>query len=113
MIIEETTEVVVTIGPKPASTSKRYRDTAEGQLRTALEQLRKDRFEIDLYIRGSWRRMYGLRKVHVFVETKWETWRQQGDDLTGSVILPSGTWMPATGKTPPPEIVLRGVRRCG
>lgn len=108
---EERTELVITIGPKPASTRKRWRDTAEGRLRGALERMRKERYEVDLYIRGSWRRTYGPSRAYVFPETLWETWRQVGDDLIGSVVLPSGTWQPATGKNPPPEIVLRGVRR--
>lgn len=112
---EERCEVVITIGVQPASTSKRYRDTSEGQLRAALEKMRKDRFEVDLYIRGSWRRVHSRRTVYAFPETRWETWRQIENELVGSVVLPSGTWMPATGKDPAPQIVLRGVRRvsCG
>ncbi len=113
MIIEETTEVVLVIGPTPASTHKRNLATNESRLRTALAELRDNRFEVDLYLRGSWRRRYGMRKAVVFPETLWETWRQVGADLVGGIVLPSGTWMPATGRTPPPELVLRGVRRTG
>lgn len=111
MTIEETTEVVITIGLRSPLHRWATVETPESRLKKELERLRKERYEVDLFVRGSWRRRWGRRHVVVFVETLWPDWRLNGADLVGGVILPSGTWMPATGKNPPPEIVLRGVRR--
>lgn len=106
MIVEETCERVITIGVRD-----RHAEAPGAKLLRELKELRDERFEIDLYLRGSWRRRWGRRQVTVFVETLLPFWRVQGGDVVSSVVLPSGTWKPAIGKTPPPEIVLRGVRK--
>lgn len=108
---EETREVVIRIRPQPASTQKRMRETTEHMLTTALQRMRIEGFEVDLYLRGTWCRSNSTAP-RVFPETRWDGWRLMGDALKGTdEVFPPGDWMPMPSRNPPPELVLRGARR--
>lgn len=106
---QETIELVIRIGLETSPRRRRRVPRPEEELRAALKRLRAESYEVDLYIRGSWHRRSG--GIHAIPERLINSWRLDQDALQADVVLGPGTWMPATGKTPPPELVLRGVRR--
>ncbi len=111
--MEETIEVVIRVGlvlatPRKSSTS------VDARLDSALRYLRRERYEVDLYIRGTWRRRgrYAGRKTLVLPETLVQTWKHGGGLIhCGEGAFQSAQISPLPRRNPPPEIVLRGVRR--
>ncbi len=98
---EETREVAVPV----ANTSYGTRQALDVELRA----MRKAGFEVELCLRGSWfRRGAHSRRPTVLKDLVLDTWRLEGERLAA---LGNGMWIPAMRRTPPPEILLRGVRR--
>jgi hypothetical protein len=109
-MIEEHREVVIRVRSVPAASNRRRHLTAEYQLGQELKAMRRQGYEVDLFIRGTWRRKN--RTWEVIAETRCEGWRLVGDELHGTEnMLPPGDWEAMPSRTPPPELVLRGVRR--
>lgn len=107
---EEHREVVIRIRPRPASGKRRHL-TAEWQLGQELKAMRRQGYEVDIYLRGTWIRANGATPT-VFPETLVKSWRVVGDELQGvEESLPKGDWVAMPTRNPPPELVLRGVRR--
>lgn len=82
---------------------------AEQRLEEALRRLRKERYEVDLYLRGTWRRAGSFRPT-VLTETRMDTWRMIGAYLQADSSLAPGRWIACSTRKPWPEIVLRGTR---
>lgn len=82
--------------------------TAGEQLRLELQRLRAEGYEIDLYIRGTWRRSGGYQRAKEMPETFLGHWRLCDTEL---ITLGTGQLNPCPKRKPHPEIVLRGVRR--
>lgn len=100
-------EVVIRIGVRRRREGRGW-VSPESELQSALRLMRMQGYEVDLYIRGTWRR--GNGRLVVMPETLWEQWRMVGATLQGTPVLPKGDWLPGIHHQPPPEIVLRGVR---
>src|SRR5688572_29897789 len=83
--------------------------TADQQLETALRDLRKLRHDVDLYIRGTWRRNGGYCKPRALPETLLEGWKLFGGCVDAD-SKEGGLWYPCPTRKPWPEIVVRGVR---
>lgn len=102
-LARETCEVVIRVRAKD-----RRGSPTEEQLQQQLRDLRKQGYEVDLYIRGCWRKLGG--KPRSLPETFMQSWRVSGGLLHADCELASGQWVPAPKYQPRPEIVLRGVR---
>ena len=107
--IRDEWEIVIRVGIRRRSKGRQW-ITAELELIDALQLMRRKGYEVDLYIRGTWRRQNGGR-MSVIPETLWPNWRTQDGAIQGTPVLPCGDWLPAVGRRPGPEIVLRGVRQ--
>lgn len=112
-LARETCEVVIRIGVRKRRTGQKGTKwvSPEEQVERTLRMLRKQKYEVEFFIRGAWRRNNGGRLL-VIGETLVEHWRvdDSGVKVLDQLALPSGDWLPAIHHEPPPEIVLRGVR---
>jgi hypothetical protein len=108
---EEWVEQVIRCTLSPSGSEERRRSRTEHRLLEALENLRAQGFEVDIFLRGVWRlgkcpRFYNLRDVQV------PKWKKDGNQIRFECAdLPGTVYLPALKRTPPPEIVLRGTRR--
>lgn len=112
--MRDTCEVVIRIGPRRRK-GRGIWESPEDSLQRVLKSMRRQGYEVDLYVRGTWMRKHGGRMA-VLGETLAGRWRAGDDGLTitgelaTDLVLPAGDWRPAVHYTPPPELVLRGVR---
>lgn len=101
MIIEETCEVVIAV--------ESAKNKTQAALESELKSLRRQGFEVELCLRGSWyRRGSPFRRPSLLHDLAIETWRIEEERL---VTPGTGMWIPGVRKKPPPEVVLRGIRR--
>lgn len=84
--------------------------TADQQLEAALRSLREQRYEVDIYIRGTWRRSGGYWKPMTVTERHLDGWRLINGQLEAKSAEHVGEWYPCPTRKPWPEIVVRGVR---
>lgn len=102
---EEVREISIRMSPV-CSRSK----AAQERLAEALRDLRKERFEVEILLSGTWREV-GAHRVHVLERVLWEHWQLRGGEIVGSVQVAARPLMPMPSRVPFPEVILRGVRR--
>lgn len=108
-MMHETCEVVIRV---KGNSGRRKRNDASQDLESALKSLRKNGYEVDLYIRGTWIRAGAYQRPQRIPETLLQKWSLRQGDLQchNSSVIPGTEILPCRSRKPWPEIVLRGVK---
>lgn len=103
---EQSIEVTIPVTP-----ANRIRSNEE-RIEIELRALRRQGYEVDLYVQGSWRQKGSRQRVVKLERTPLgDEWKKGKNELVGAVRIASAVLSPAYSMVPPPQVVLRGVRR--
>ena len=104
--------IIIPIVPVPNRYKPKQLNPVDRQLLNVLREMRRNGYEVDIYLRGTW--AYGTRVNKVLNDYKLENWRLTDEGIEYNTTPGAfHTWVPMVNRRPRPEIVLKGVKSTG